>query len=184
MNEAAQKLGTSFDCTVTGESGKPHKKVFTTQCTLGDHIAEGTGTSKKESKRLAAEKILHNFSFQANQFNENAIVNSFAGSKKGKRKKKKMIVKNKNNWGLGEMSSVLASVWGFAKEDKNVLNSDNENKEIKSRLNRGIFKNKLLEMGNQLGIHIEFTDIRGLAGGAFALVSLGVEPSQVRNVNK
>ena len=52
----ANDLAMSFDILI--ESGSQHVPSFVTQCTLGDHKVEGTGTSKRLSKRNAAEKML------------------------------------------------------------------------------------------------------------------------------
>lgn len=52
----ANDLLMSFD--ILTESGSQHVPSFVTQCTLGHHKVQGTGSSKRLSKRNAAEKML------------------------------------------------------------------------------------------------------------------------------
>lgn len=51
-----RKMDVEFD--VVEERGPNHKKVFVMRCKFGDFVVDAEGKSKKESKRLAAEKML------------------------------------------------------------------------------------------------------------------------------
>jgi len=58
VHEIALKRGLSVNFEITKESGPPHMRTFVTRCTCGTYISEGTGNSKKVSKKRAAELML------------------------------------------------------------------------------------------------------------------------------
>lgn len=58
VHETALKRGLSVSFEVVSESGKPHIRTFMTKCTVGDKVTVGEGSSKKVSKKRAAELML------------------------------------------------------------------------------------------------------------------------------
>lgn len=59
LHEYAVKNDLSMSFEVVSESGPDHLPSFLTKCTLGDHMVQASGTSKRLSRRNAAEKMLH-----------------------------------------------------------------------------------------------------------------------------
>ncbi|KAG7199342.1 hypothetical protein KM043_018189 [Ampulex compressa] len=58
VHETALKRGLPVSFEVVHESGKPHIRTFMTKCIVGDKCTVGEGSSKKISKRRAAELML------------------------------------------------------------------------------------------------------------------------------
>ncbi|XP_065157938.1 double-stranded RNA-binding protein Staufen homolog [Atheta coriaria] len=58
LHETAAKHQWDLAFDVISESGPAHKKLFVTRCKMSDLTTEGEGSSKKESKRKAAEAML------------------------------------------------------------------------------------------------------------------------------
>ncbi|XP_015117926.1 double-stranded RNA-binding protein Staufen homolog 2 isoform X3 [Diachasma alloeum] len=58
VHETALKRGLSVSFEVVSESGKPHIRTFTTKCIVGEKVTLGEGSSKKVSKKRAAELML------------------------------------------------------------------------------------------------------------------------------
>ncbi|EZA47672.1 double-stranded RNA-binding protein Staufen homolog 2 isoform X2 [Ooceraea biroi] len=58
VHETALKRGLPVTFEVVSETGKPHIRTFTTKCTVGDKFTVGEGSSKKVSKKRAAESML------------------------------------------------------------------------------------------------------------------------------
>lgn len=58
VHETALKRSLSVSFDVVSESGKPHIRTFMTRCTVGDKVTVGEGSSKKVSKKRAAELML------------------------------------------------------------------------------------------------------------------------------
>ncbi|XP_011298017.1 double-stranded RNA-binding protein Staufen homolog 2 isoform X2 [Fopius arisanus] len=58
VHETALKRGLSVGFEVVSESGKPHIRTFTTKCIVGEKVTLGEGSSKKISKKRAAELML------------------------------------------------------------------------------------------------------------------------------
>ncbi|XP_012226621.1 double-stranded RNA-binding protein Staufen homolog 2 isoform X2 [Linepithema humile] len=58
VHETALKRGLPVSFEVISESGKPHIRTFMTRCTVGDKVTMGEGSSKKVSKKRAAELML------------------------------------------------------------------------------------------------------------------------------
>ncbi|XP_015522486.1 double-stranded RNA-binding protein Staufen homolog 2 isoform X2 [Neodiprion lecontei] len=58
VHETALKRGLSVNFEVVSERGKPHIRIFVTKCTVGDRTTTGEGSSKKVSKKRAAELML------------------------------------------------------------------------------------------------------------------------------
>jgi double-stranded RNA-binding protein Staufen len=58
VHETALKRGLSVTFDVVSETGKPHIRTFMTRCTVGDKVTLGEGSSKKVSKKRAAELML------------------------------------------------------------------------------------------------------------------------------
>ncbi|CAD6219320.1 GSCOCT00004912001.2-RA-CDS [Cotesia congregata] len=58
VHETALKRGLSVSFEVVSESGKPHIRIFKTKCSVGDTVTHGEGSSKKVSKKRAAELML------------------------------------------------------------------------------------------------------------------------------
>ncbi|XP_014208195.1 double-stranded RNA-binding protein Staufen homolog 2 isoform X2 [Copidosoma floridanum] len=58
VHETALKRGLSVSFDVVSETGKPHIRTFMTRCTVGDKVTLGEGSSKKVSKKRAAELML------------------------------------------------------------------------------------------------------------------------------
>lgn len=95
-HEAAQIRGMSFECDVIDESGPAHKKTFVTQCQLGDLSATGEGSSKKKSKKAAAESIvkrIEELPLLSKEVQMKNLMNTQTKkkNKKSKKKKKKII---------------------------------------------------------------------------------------------
>ncbi|XP_033210208.1 double-stranded RNA-binding protein Staufen homolog 2 isoform X2 [Belonocnema kinseyi] len=58
VHETALKRGLSVTFEVVSESGKPHIRTFMTKCSVGEKVTVGEGSSKKVSKKRAAESML------------------------------------------------------------------------------------------------------------------------------
>ncbi|XP_058795500.1 double-stranded RNA-binding protein Staufen homolog 2 isoform X2 [Phymastichus coffea] len=58
VHETALKRGLSVSFDVVSETGKPHIRTFMTRCTVGEKVTLGEGSSKKVSKKRAAELML------------------------------------------------------------------------------------------------------------------------------
>lgn len=58
VHETALKRGLPVSFKVVSEAGKPHIRTFTTKCIVGEKITVGEGSSKKVSKKRAAELML------------------------------------------------------------------------------------------------------------------------------
>ncbi|XP_020286396.1 double-stranded RNA-binding protein Staufen homolog 2 isoform X2 [Pseudomyrmex gracilis] len=58
VHETALKRGLPVSFEVVSESGKPHIRTFMTKCTVGEKVTVGEGSSKKVSKKRAAELML------------------------------------------------------------------------------------------------------------------------------
>ncbi|KAK0172168.1 hypothetical protein PV328_005517 [Microctonus aethiopoides] len=58
VHEMALKRGLSVIFEVVSETGKPHIRIFATRCIVGETITLGEGSSKKVSKKRAAELML------------------------------------------------------------------------------------------------------------------------------
>ncbi|KAL7299733.1 hypothetical protein TKK_0007483 [Trichogramma kaykai] len=58
VHETALKRGLCVSFDVVSETGKPHIRTFMTRCTVGDKVTLGEGSSKKVSKKRAAELML------------------------------------------------------------------------------------------------------------------------------
>ncbi|XP_022106889.1 double-stranded RNA-binding protein Staufen homolog 2-like isoform X2 [Acanthaster planci] len=58
--EKAHQHNLSVNFTVTEEKGPPHLKSFKVECKVGEYMTEGSGNSKKNAKRKAAELMIKN----------------------------------------------------------------------------------------------------------------------------
>ncbi|XP_012284626.1 double-stranded RNA-binding protein Staufen homolog 2 isoform X2 [Orussus abietinus] len=58
VHETALKRGLPVNFEVIYETGKPHIRTFMTRCTVGEKVTVGEGSSKKVSKKRAAELML------------------------------------------------------------------------------------------------------------------------------
>lgn len=58
VHETALKRSLSVSFDVVSETGKPHIRTFMTRCTVGEKVTLGEGSSKKVSKKRAAELML------------------------------------------------------------------------------------------------------------------------------
>ncbi|XP_038051600.1 double-stranded RNA-binding protein Staufen homolog 2-like isoform X3 [Patiria miniata] len=58
--EKAHQHNLSVNFNVTEEKGPPHLKNFKVECIVGEYKTEGTGNSKKNAKRKAAELMIKN----------------------------------------------------------------------------------------------------------------------------
>lgn len=85
---AQQKLPLTFE--VESQTGPPHKPTFTTKCALGDKISRGQGSSKKLSKRAAAEKMLELLQYnQPYSFLSNTKMRKSRKKRRSSQKKKR-----------------------------------------------------------------------------------------------
>lgn len=88
---AKKKINVAFE--LISETGPVHALVFGTRCSFGHFVADGTGSSKKKSKKDAAEKMLLLLRMQPDQCIEDSVQKTKPKSRKRKNKKKK---KNSN----------------------------------------------------------------------------------------
>lgn len=88
---AKKKINVAFE--LISETGPGHALVFGTRCSFGHLVADGTGSSKKKSKKGAAEKMLLLLRMQPDQCIEDSVQKTKPKSRKRKNKKKK---KNSN----------------------------------------------------------------------------------------
>ncbi|XP_066602861.1 double-stranded RNA-binding protein Staufen homolog 2 isoform X2 [Prorops nasuta] len=58
VHESALKRSLPVSFEVVSETGKPHIRTFMTKCTVGEKVTIGEGSSKKVSKKRAAELML------------------------------------------------------------------------------------------------------------------------------
>jgi double-stranded RNA-binding protein Staufen len=180
VHEAAQKRNLPVEFNIVEETGKSHQKVFITQCKLGDFITEGEGKSKKESKREAAEKMLHNLADLPEHFDENAIVSGFKNKKKRK-KKKKQIMRNNINSVAETFGNVLSSIWSSGDatpvEDAHTIAQNKKTSSLKSDIKSA--KDKLLEISHKLNIQVQFTDLSKHGDDFYSLTFLEVHPAHI-----
>lgn len=116
--EAAQKRNLDVSFEVISETGPSHKKVFVTQCTLADIKVEAEGKSKKESKKLAAEKMLEKIQELPNidSLQDYSIILKKNKQKSPKSKKNKRLIKNQLDKLRLTASDALSSVWSYVSD--------------------------------------------------------------------
>ncbi|CAG9859588.1 unnamed protein product [Phyllotreta striolata] len=136
--EEGQKRKIDVEFEVLEESGPAHKRTFSTECRFGDITTTGEGTSKKESKRIAAEYMLEKIkTLEPLPFDSE--YNSDKPKDKKKRKKKKKLIKNKLDEISLTLDSVKDSLIGFAKnifgDDEQQANIDENGNEMKTDSN-------------------------------------------------
>ncbi|XP_060530382.1 maternal effect protein staufen-like [Cylas formicarius] len=169
--EAAQKRNLEISFDVIDESGPSHKKTFYTKCVVGPLESIGEGRSKKESKRVASEKMLE----QINTLPilENSLKTQKPSSKQ-KRKKKSKVVKttldkiNKMTNDFVEFGRNLINKLGTEKLDENSNNQKPKHGNSPS--------DEILKLGNILNLHMQFSDVQD-GGKTYAILDLGTKPA-------
>ncbi|EFA02469.2 double-stranded RNA-binding protein Staufen homolog [Tribolium castaneum] len=183
VHEAAQLNNLALEFNVISESGKPHQRNFVTECKLGDYVTEGEGRSKKESKRVAAEKMLQFLPQLHDTYNEKAIISGLQNKQKKKKNKKNKVKRENVDTMMNSINTMVHSVLGTV----SVASSD-ESSDSSTQPKRGASssnspyaspKTKLLEIGNKLNINVEFTDLIKQDNQYYTLVSLGLKPPHV-----
>lgn len=96
--------------------GPSHKKIFTTQCVVGDLESTGEGRSKKESKKAAAENILPQLMNIPESKTPNKNVESTSKKSKKKKNKKNKVIKTT----FDKIDRMFDSIVDFGKD---VVNS-------------------------------------------------------------
>lgn len=124
--EAASKRKLDVNFEITSETGPSHKKVFVMQCTLGDFKVEAEGKSKKEAKRLAAEKMLEKIKeLPQMAYDDYSVI--LKKNKNKKKKKNKRLVKNQFDklklTASDAFSSVLSYVSNFSLGNTDVVST-------------------------------------------------------------
>ncbi|XP_063916240.1 double-stranded RNA-binding protein Staufen homolog isoform X1 [Zophobas morio] len=173
--EAGQKHNLKVEFNIISETGKSHKKVFVTQCIMGDFITEGEGFSKKESKKTAAEKMLKYLSHLPEKYNENGILRGLSNKKK--KKKNPKIIKENVSSVMKDLLYMASSLWPEnEKITTNNYQSSHDDDKTTGTSKGSSLKNKILEVGSKLNIPMEFTDLSNYGDIFFSLMTLGVDP--------
>ncbi|KAI4463500.1 maternal effect protein staufen [Holotrichia oblita] len=118
LYELAQKQGIHLDYEVTDDNGHPHEKVFTTKCQFGDLTVEGSGKSKKLSKRNASENMLEKLKYtKPSEYNTDVTI------KKITKKKKKKVIKSSLEKFSVDAKNFVTSTWEavFPSEDDKMV---------------------------------------------------------------
>ncbi|KAJ8922642.1 hypothetical protein NQ315_007674 [Exocentrus adspersus] len=178
--EAAQLRNLDVGFEIIEESGPPHKRVFVTQCKLGYLSTTGSGSSKKESKRAAAESMLEHINELPEVSQEMYVKNIVKDNKKRKNKKKKKIIKTNFDVINMHVDNLISSVKNYGSPSKNdgetIVGVDSKNK--KRKFSSKSYQDGMLELGNLLDFEIDFTDFEE-AEQFYALMSLHVDPEHI-----
>ncbi|XP_030759956.1 maternal effect protein staufen-like isoform X1 [Sitophilus oryzae] len=183
--EAAQKRNMLVEFEIINEEGPAHKKSFTTRCTAGDLTSTGTGKSKKESKKLAAENILPSLNKIPEVKDVKQVINS--SKKKDKRRNKKnKVVKTT----FDKIDRMLDNVMEFGKSLFNKAEDEDSTDEVKPKKNKKVdtrsASDEILILGKILQLEMQYSDFSENTKH-YALLDLGTKPSFVclgEGVNK
>ncbi|KRT78839.1 hypothetical protein AMK59_8300 [Oryctes borbonicus] len=185
LYELAQEKGTQLNFEVVGESGPAHEKVFITKCEYGDVTIEGSGKSKKLSKRNASENMLEKLKYVTPSVFESDFPAKHISKKK--KKKKKLIKSRWEKFSL-DAKNFISSTWeaAFPEEDEtDDEDSDrNSNKQNKRRTDSNNeesvdFKLLFLNFAQKEGISANFIDLGVENSKYYSLVFVGLEPKHV-----
>nr|CAH7764924.1 unnamed protein product [Callosobruchus chinensis] len=177
--EAGQARQTGVEFNIIDESGKSHRKTFVTECIFGDMRTTGEGSSKKESKRAAAENMLANIQTLEPLPLAAQLKSVTADPKKKKSKKNKVIKSNFEQIKKTAEQLVDSLVSTFGKrDDKNSPNqkSSKQDRVGKSKLGKsGIisYQQTILDLSNSLDTEIQYTD---LEDGKYSLLAIHIDP--------
>ncbi|GJQ82372.1 hypothetical protein Trydic_g439 [Trypoxylus dichotomus] len=184
LYELAQEKSMQLNFEVVDESGPAHEKVFVTRCQLGDITVEGSGRSKKVSKRNASENMLEKLKYVAPSLYDSDFPAKQVSKKK--KKKRKLIKSRWEKFSL-DAKSFVTSTWEAAFPDEDELNEDNDKKakERKKRQNDSNNEDNddinrlLLNFAQQKGISAHFIDLGVENTKYFSLLFIGLEPKHV-----
>lgn len=111
----AQARGTNLNFEVVDEQGPAHERVFVTKCQYGDLSVEGSGKSKKKSKRNASENMLEKLKESTALDFDSVLVASQMSKKKKKRKQK--LIKNAFEKFAVDAKNFVTSSWDYVFPD-------------------------------------------------------------------
>lgn len=192
--EAAQKRNMEAIFEIVEEYGKPHKKVFVTELHIGNISTRGEGSSKKDSKRDAAEEMLKRIHELPNITDESLIVSGLKTKNKKKKNKNKLIKTNVAKVELFINDLYESFVGKNDKFDKNKLNSQHndatnvddvddhdENSNIKKLKNFDALRQSktafeaLLQLSNKLQFDVQLNQMKNDIVN-LSLIQLGLKP--------
>ncbi|KAG5891710.1 hypothetical protein JTB14_016093 [Gonioctena quinquepunctata] len=184
LYEAAQMQKLDIEFEIIEESGPPHKKTFVTECRLAQLRTIGRGSSKKESKKEAAEQMLGKMS-ELEPVSQEMQVQSMLKDKKKKKKKNKKIIKNKLDAISMSLGNALDSVVDFGKDLLQTGNEANDGsdtpkskKPSKSKNIKRSNQDLILQISNTLNFEISYSDFED-SGKKFSLLSLHLNPQHI-----
>ncbi|XP_076274178.1 maternal effect protein staufen-like [Rhynchophorus ferrugineus] len=172
--EAAQKRNLAVNFEIIDEFGPAHKKTFTTKCVVGDLEVTGSGKSKKESKRIAAENMLPGLMNIPEVDDKHTNSNK---SKKSKNKNKKNKIVKTTFDKIDRMfdnvvdfgKSLIGKVQGTSEDDAKP-NKKKGDKQIRSA------SEQILKLGHLLNIEVQYTEYLENEKH-YAVLGLGTKPA-------
>ncbi|VEN52854.1 unnamed protein product [Callosobruchus maculatus] len=174
--EAGQARQISVEFNIIEESGKSHRKTFVTECIFGDMRTTGEGSSKKESKRVAAENMLANIQTLEPLPLATQLKSITADPKKKKSKKNKVIKSNFEHIKKTAEQLVDSFVSTFGKHnDENTPNQKKDTREETRKKSKSSisYQKTILDLSNFLDTEIQYTD---LEDGRYSLLAIHIDP--------
>nr|XP_022920181.1 double-stranded RNA-binding protein Staufen homolog [Onthophagus taurus] len=185
--EYAQLKQLNLEYEVIREEGPAHEREYVTRCTLGDLTTEGVGGSKKKSKQHASENMvamLKDIAPSAASSSSNISDGSKKKKKKGKKKNK--VIRGFVNKFAQDAKDLFMSTLDYLKpgdnnENKDSLISDRstKNQEKGDTGESTNFKDMLLEVTQERGIVVHYSDLFKEDSKYFSLVQIGLHPNYV-----
>lgn len=182
--ELGQKLKIDAEFKIVEEKGRDHEKTFVMEGKLGDITVQAEGKSKKETKKLAAERILERVDELPEVSDEDYTVILRSKVRRKNKKKKKSGQKNVFSDGYEtKASSVLSSLRNYI-PDFTILNDDGtptekSKKTDNSQGNTGNIKSDLLHLTNSYSLQVEYEDLGKDDNQYYTKLSLDTKPRYV-----
>ncbi|CAH1994516.1 unnamed protein product [Acanthoscelides obtectus] len=175
----ARKIGVEFN--IISETGKNHRKTFVTECIFGDSRAIGEGSSKKESKKAAAENMLEIIKTLDPLPLGTQLKSLTAEPKKKKKGRKNKVIKTNFEKIRNEAEQLFDSfISNFGKnrdvEDTKTgnQNRNDHKKETRHKPKPGSsYQTKMLKLSNFLNTEIQFMDLKD---GKYSLLAIHLDP--------
>ncbi|XP_044763076.1 double-stranded RNA-binding protein Staufen homolog 2-like [Coccinella septempunctata] len=183
LYEYAQKRRLSLEFNELERSGPAHKLIFEMECTLGPEKISAKGRSKKEAKRIAAEKMIEIIPDLdlPTDLNVDPTSDGTTKLKGGKRKASKTLLDDTKD-ALNNMVNFFSSGDESAKSETQTNLDDEESKKSKKKKNSGNDwspMEKLAETGKALNLNVQFHTMPRKKSGFYSILSLDLNPSHI-----